>query len=138
MSTATHEGGCLCGGIRYRITAPIHNVMHCHCRMCQRASGAVAISWFTVSPEHMTLSRGTLKTWRSSETHERGFCPNCGCQITFRNVSATDRIGITAATLDDAANVPAQYHVWTSSRLPWLHLDPYLPEWPRDRAPDAP
>jgi hypothetical protein len=30
------EGACLCGDIRYRVTAPPSEVVYCHCRMCQK------------------------------------------------------------------------------------------------------
>ena len=32
-------GGCQCGAVRYRITAPFENPHICHCRMCQKAFG---------------------------------------------------------------------------------------------------
>lgn len=137
MSAGGHEGGCLCGGIRYRVDAVIDNVMHCHCGMCRRASGAVVVTWFTAPPERVSVTRGKLKTWRSSANFERGFCPDCGCQITFRDVRTSDRIGITVATLDDAARVPAGYHVEVASRLFWLHLDEHLPAWPHQVEPAA-
>ena len=40
IDTATFEGGCLCGAVRYRaIAAPIRAVI-CHCSMCRKHSGA--------------------------------------------------------------------------------------------------
>jgi hypothetical protein len=35
----TITGGCQCGAVRYRITAPFENAHICHCRMCQKAFG---------------------------------------------------------------------------------------------------
>jgi hypothetical protein len=37
-------------------------------------------------------------------------------------------LDLTIATLDHPEAVPADRHIWVSSRLPWLHLDPQLPE----------
>ena len=34
------EGGCLCGAIRYTTNSDPMLVMHCHCKFCQRATGA--------------------------------------------------------------------------------------------------
>ncbi len=42
------EGGCLCGEVRYRIEAEPSDVAYCHCRMCQKTSGAPAMAWGTV------------------------------------------------------------------------------------------
>ena len=38
------EGGCYCGAIRYRIEGEPLHVNYCHCRMCQRLSGAPVVS----------------------------------------------------------------------------------------------
>ena len=35
---------------------------------------------------------------------------------------------MTIATLDQPELAPADRHIWTDSRLPWLHLDEHLPE----------
>ena len=34
------EGGCLCGRVRYRVMAAPLDGAYCHCRMCQKSSGA--------------------------------------------------------------------------------------------------
>ncbi|MBK1696656.1 GFA family protein [Rhodovibrio salinarum] len=126
--TGSHTGGCLCGQVRYRVDAPIGDVAHCHCTMCRRASGAVAVTWFTVQPDAFTLTTGQLRSWQSSPGATRGFCPGCGCQITFQTDAAAGELDVTLATLDDADRHPAQRHIWTDSRLSWLTLDPDLPE----------
>ena len=122
-----HTGGCLCGRVRYRVDAPIGDAAHCHCSMCRRASGAVAVTWFTVQPDTFRLTAGDLRTWRSSPQATRGFCPHCGCQITFQTDDAPGELDVTLATLDDADRHAAIRHIWTDSKLPWLILDPDLP-----------
>jgi hypothetical protein len=34
------SGSCLCGAIRFSIDAPVAELRACHCRNCQKASGA--------------------------------------------------------------------------------------------------
>ncbi|MFB3046874.1 MAG: GFA family protein, partial [Acidiferrobacterales bacterium] len=34
------EGGCTCGAVRYRMTSKPMFVHCCHCRWCQRETGA--------------------------------------------------------------------------------------------------
>ena len=38
--TETHEGGCTCRQVRYRMTSRPLFVHCCHCRWCQRETGA--------------------------------------------------------------------------------------------------
>ena len=134
-NTEVVAGGCLCGGIRYRVTAPVAEVAHCHCRMCRRAVGAVVVTWFTVPLDAFEVTLGRLKTWRSSAKGERGFCPDCGTQITFHHADYPDDLDVTLASLDRPEDHPAEAHIWTGSRLPWLHLDEDLPQSPNMELP---
>ncbi len=43
-----HQGGCLCGGLRYEFTAPLQDIAHCHCSTCRRSSGGIVTTWVTV------------------------------------------------------------------------------------------
>jgi len=122
-----HEGGCLCGGLRYRVTGPIDEVNHCHCTMCRRWSGAVAVTWFTVAPARFEVIRGELASYHSSDHGERLYCPACASQIAFRSSKRPDDIDVTLGSLDHPERYPAKRHVFTANRLPWLHLDEDLP-----------
>ncbi|WP_443019999.1 GFA family protein [Shewanella sp. KX20019] len=35
------RGGCLCGAIRYQLTAKPFAADFCHCRQCQQSTGSV-------------------------------------------------------------------------------------------------
>jgi len=133
MNARVHAGGCLCGGVRYEVTAEaLDDVAHCHCTMCRRASGAPLVAWFTVPPEAFRLTLGALRTWRSSAAGERGFCPDCGCQISFRDDGFPDELDVTAATLDDPEQARPSRHIWTENTLSWLQIDDHLPRMRRD------
>lgn len=126
----THDGGCLCGRLRYRITGAIDSVGHCHCSMCRRSSGGIVVTWMTLPAERFTFTGGTPAVYASSEHGKRSFCRDCGAQITFWSRRAPAEIDVTLATLDDAHAHPADRHVFVKDRLPWLHLDEGLPEHP--------
>lgn len=136
MSAETVTGGCLCGGIRYEVSAPLDDVAHCHCSMCRRASGAPLVTWFTVPPDTFRITCGNLKTWRSSPPAERGFCPDCGCQITFFHDAYPEGLDVTVATLDTPEAAQPTRHIWTESRIAWLHIDDALPHFPEETPPD--
>ena len=77
------SGGCLCGQVRYVLKAPPTEGCFCHCRMCQRASGAFAVAWASVAAADFCLRRGKLRYVNSSSTARRGFCADCGSPIAF-------------------------------------------------------
>ena len=52
-------GGCQCGAIRFAVKAAPVKVSICHCRMCQKASGAPFASLAEIGHEHFSWTRGT-------------------------------------------------------------------------------
>ncbi|WP_044873434.1 GFA family protein [Pseudomonas sp. LFM046] len=121
-------GGCHCGQLRYTVEAPLTDVAHCHCSICRRTSGGIVTTWATVPLASFRWSAGTPAEYASSSEAVRYFCSRCGSQLAFFTQLAPDSLDITVATLDQPENVPADRHIWVKSRLPWLHLDPQLPE----------
>lgn len=128
----TLVGGCLCQEIRYHLSAEPSFVTNCHCVTCRKASGAPYITWMVVRPEHFILSQGSVKTYKSSEKGNRGFCGNCGTTLTFHFDHLADEIDVAAATLDDPNKVKPIDHVWTISKLDWVKLGDGLPELAKD------
>jgi len=58
---------------------------------------------------------------------KRYFCGECGAHVALVTEHSPGSIDVTVATLDHPERVRAQRHIWTGSRLPWLHLDEDLP-----------
>jgi hypothetical protein len=52
------DGGCLCGRIRYRLTAAPFDAGYCHCTLCRRASGAPTLAFATVPLADLQWLRG--------------------------------------------------------------------------------
>lgn len=122
-------GGCLCGALRYRIDGqPRGDVVHCHCTLCRRASGAVAVTWLTVARGDFAWVAGTPALYRGSAKGAREFCATCGTPVTFRHADYADEIDISVGSLDRPEDAPASLHIWTGTRLPWLALDTHLPD----------
>lgn len=124
---ASHEGGCLCGAIRYRIDGAIESVAHCHCHSCRRSAGAAFVTWFTVPRQHVVWTMGSPRRFVSSPGVTREFCGACGTELSYANEKAADTIDLTVGSLDCAAGHPADRHVWTADRLAWLRFDDHLP-----------
>jgi hypothetical protein len=133
MNAEVHEGGCLCGAVRYRAeTGPV-NVNHCHCRMCQRASGAPVVTWATFPVAKFKWTKGAPTIRRSSDIAVRGFCSACGTALLWQSDAHPDLIDITAGSLDRPETIAPQEHLWTESALPWLTIEDDLPRYRRSR-----
>ncbi len=131
-----HDGGCMCGGVRYRATAEPLYVCHCHCVDCRRASGAPLVTWAVFAADDVSFTRGAPKYRESSDRAARGFCPDCGSQITFQYHRDREHIDIAAGTLDDPNAVTPDRHVWDDSRLRWIALTDELPRHSRGSPDD--
>ncbi len=121
----TYEGGCLCGSVRYRITGEPLSAGYCHCRMCQRAAGAPVVAWVAFRREDFHFVKGEADSFQASARAIRRFCPHCGTALTFEYSGSTETVDVTIASLDDATE--PVYQMWSSSRQPWLHMEPEQP-----------
>jgi hypothetical protein len=125
-------GGCLCGAVRYRATQMLRAGL-CHCRMCQKASGAPVVAWLMVPVNAFSFTEGQALAYRSSPRALRHFCGICGSQLTARLAEDPSEIDINLATLDHPEAVAPQYHIYTASQLPWLDIHDGLPRHEGDR-----
>jgi hypothetical protein len=139
MSLLPIQGGCLCGAVRYSIAAEPVAVRACWCRVCQFLAAGNATVNLAVAREAVTLS-GELRDFPStadSGNHmHRRFCPRCGVHVTSEAEERPHLLVIRAGTLDDTARFAPQTLIWTSAAPAWAHLDPQLPQEPRQ--PPAP
>ena len=113
------EGGCLCGGIRYRITGPPRISTLCHCHSCRRAAGAPTLAWISVSRSNFEITLGAPVRFNSSPGKTRQFCPTCGTQLSWEDVKEPDTIDITTASLDDPGLFPPSKEIWLEHRIAW-------------------
>jgi hypothetical protein len=130
-------GRCLCGEIRFEISAPAMAINFCHCRMCQRWAGAPVSATATFPKEAVKFTRGEPKYYKSSPIAERGFCANCGSSLIYRGVVPqwSDWLGVRVASLDSPQDFPPTWHVGVESQMPWVDINDNLP---RVRTEDSP
>jgi hypothetical protein len=55
---------------------------------------------------------------------ERGFCPNCGSQVTLKLERLPDIVGLQAGSLIDPSIYQPAMDVFTVSAQPWDHMNP--------------
>ncbi|MGI9368310.1 MAG: GFA family protein [Ruegeria sp.] len=127
--SAIVTGGCLCGAVRYAINKPVYDPHYCHCRTCQKASGAPVIAGVFVLRKALEFTNGVPKLYRSSSIVERGFCADCGTYVIYSPLIPEwlDWAIITISSLDRPKDHPPQRHYGTESRIPWFDIDDDLP-----------
>jgi hypothetical protein len=134
-SDPIHEGGCLCGAVRYRAVAgESQTVIHCHCRMCRKVSGGTLSTWVEFPVADFVVTKGEPRHFRSSDVAMRTFCGNCGCQLSFHAVANPDgpsrSIWLALGSLDRPGDITPTHHIFTDNQLPRLHIHDDLPRWP--------
>ena len=128
------EGGCLCGAVRYRLSAAPILALHCHCENCRRASGAALLTWITVDAADFQWLCGEPKRYRYDSEHypggvERCFCADCGSQLGWHG-QPDGTVDLTAGCLDDLNLVQPRFHHFVRRELPWMRVDDGLPRHP--------
>lgn len=131
-------GGCLCGGVRFRLRSLPADVAHCHCVTCRRASGAPFVTWATLPRADVAITGGAPRPFRSSRHATRWFCPDCGSQL-FLDDDSEMTVDIAAGSLDAPDRLVPRYNTYAHGRLRFLHgFDASLPDDPEDGIGTAP
>jgi hypothetical protein len=122
-SMAQHEGGCLCGNVRYRFEGEPLLAAVCHCRNCQRQSGA-AFSFVIAVPDHAYHQSGDTRVFHdigdSGKAVQRHFCQACGSPIVSLAEAISGLTIIKAATLDEPGRWTPVLEAYCDSSLPWV------------------
>jgi len=126
-----HQGGCLCGAVRYTLRSAPDWSAHCHCRSCQKATGAGFATWVGVKEENFEVSHGRLAICVSSPGVQRGFCDRCGSSLTYVGDRWPGQVSVLAATLDEPGIAAPTAHVYVEHKLPWVRLDDDLTKYKR-------
>jgi hypothetical protein len=117
--TGNLTGGCQCGAVRYEWTVKPAYSSVCYCRMCQKASGQPMMALTGGQKENLKWTRGTPSIFKSSNFVERGFCNQCGTQLTYA-FEGTGRISVAVNSLDDPEAMPPTKQYGTESEVSWL------------------
>lgn len=136
--TPERTGACLCGQVRFRLTADPVTVRICWCRDCQRLAANGTVNAIFPS-EALHIDGGVVaayaRTADSGNTVTRRFCPACGTQLF---ADSTGRPGLTVVrvgTLDDPERERPVANIWIGSAPAWACLDERLQQVEGQPAP---
>ena len=131
LGDGLYSGGCQCGAVRFSIER-LGRPSMCHCRMCQKAFGAIGGALVTALG--LTWTRGAPKMFQSSNKVQRGFCAECGTPLTFVYPGGTE---VAICAFDDPTVAPPIVQLAPEFRVPWADSLPDLPSRPESEASKA-
>lgn len=140
MSNRTRilTGGCLCGAIRFTVSAPVEALRACHCTHCQKSSGTGASVDALVPGSTFVITQGAPKRYDdqadSGRTLCRCFCGDCGSPIYGYRQTSPERVVVRAGAFDDSSRMRITSHIWTKSARTWSHIDPSCGQLPGNPA----
>jgi len=130
--TFTLEGGCTCRRLRYRVTRKPLIVHCCHCRWCQRETGAsFALNAMIEADRVAVLGRppelvDTPSASGAGQVIAR--CPRCRIAVWSHYSGAGPVIKfMRVGTLDDPDLLSPDIHIFTASKQPWVILSGEAP-----------
>jgi hypothetical protein len=129
MGEGPFEGGCDCRAVRYRMASRPMFVHCCHCRWCQRETGASFALNALIESDRVTLVQGEPEIVHTPSASGKGQkiarCPKCRIALWSNYGGAGDVIRfIRVGTLDDPDAFPPDIHIFTASKQPWVVIPP--------------
>jgi hypothetical protein len=141
------DGGCTCRYVRYRMTTKPMFVHCCHCRWCQRETGASFALNALIESDRVHLLHGEVAVIDTPSNSGKGQriarCPKCHVALWSNYGGGGDAIRfVRVGTLDEPDRLAPDIHIFTASKQPWVVLPPgslAVPEyykssdvWPRE------
>ena len=125
------KGRCTCNYVQYEITSSPLIVHCCHCRNCQRQSGAAFALNALFDADSVYVSSGETHEIVADTPSGQGQpitrCPKCATAVWssyymhgLREMILFIRVG----TLDEPDLFPPDVHIFTTSKQPWVALPP--------------
>lgn len=121
------EGGCTCRQVRYRMTSRPLFVHCCHCRWCQRESGASFALNAMIEADRVELLSGQPERVLTPSESGKGQiicrCPDCHVAVWSHYAGAGEAVSfVRVGTLDEPDRFPPDIHIFTASKQPWVVL----------------
>lgn len=124
-------GGCLCGAVRYEISAQPITSRVCWCRLCQRigaGGGTVNVCFPRAATRIQGETHDYVSVADSGNVMHRRFCPACGVHLFSEAEARPHLIFVRAGTLGDPEIGKPVASIWVSQAPTWACIDQALPK----------
>lgn len=113
------DGGCMCGGIRFRVSAPPLMTMACHCTGCQKLTASAYSLSVAVPSDGFALTKGEPALGGMHGPHRQFYCPHCKNWVFTRPQGLDFLVNVRATMLDDHGWYVPYIETCASEKLPW-------------------
>jgi hypothetical protein len=122
MAAPALTGGCLCGGVRFELSAAPPTAGYCHCTRCQRRTGTAASAQARIDGRSFRLVQGAdlIRAWLPPDGgFEKAFCRQCGAHLYSRNRDAPEQMAIRLGAFDGDPGVRPEWRAFVAYAAPW-------------------
>ena len=128
------RGFCECRRVQFEVDGEINDFSHCHCSQCRRLHGAAYATFAGVARDQFRYVSGedAIKSYASSESHERIFCGECGSNILVALDDDSENFYLSMSTLEGDPLCPAGYHIYVGSKAAWHEINDDLAQYEED------
>jgi hypothetical protein len=128
---------CHCGSLRLIASGEPQFVYVCHCRSCQRRTGAVVHSGCAYPKSQVQIEGDSNIYERDTASGLKirfHFCPNCGSNVFSEGDRSPDSYGITVGSFGDPDFPPPTLSIWEEAMHPWLEVATVTQHFPQGMA----
>jgi hypothetical protein len=125
------KGHCECRRVQFEADSEITDFSHCHCSQCRRLHGAAFATFAGVPVDSFRYVAGasTVKTYASSDNHNRQFCSECGSNILVELTDYPDELYLSMSAIEGDPARPEGYHIYVGSKAPWHEITDQLEKY---------
>jgi hypothetical protein len=130
------SGHCLCGAVRFEISAPFTSAGYCHCTHCQRRTGTTHSANGRVPRAGIALTAGQelLSSFQPPGGVPKVFCSACGGHLFSGDLEHDEQVAVRLGALDGDPGIRPEYRQFVDSAVAWEPLpDDGLARYPRSR-----
>ena len=133
MAELPLTGGCLCGGVRFRVDAPLVVATYCHCTRCQRRTGTAASAQARIQPGSLTVTQGEelIRTYAPPDGFPKLFCGACGSALWSRSPDDPGIMSVRLGAFDGDPGIRPSLRQFVAYAASWEDIpDDGLPRYP--------
>lgn len=133
MADLPLTGGCLCGGVRFRVDAPLVVATYCHCTRCQRRTGTAASAQARIQPGSLTVTQGEelIRTYAPPDGFPKLFCGACGSALWSRSPDDPGIMSVRLGAFDGDPGIRPSLRQFCAYAAAWEDIpDDGLPRHP--------